>query len=1223
MDAVGINKVALHTSALNQEMRDSMVLFVSSAIVTVFSLGDFRVLHQNPSSMRYYGNIISHDNHGGILKQKPDAVSGLDVLHHIFSLDACKMQRMLDDVDNGGVGRCWKGVIRVPPPGSLGLASVQADKTAKLEMVEELHVAVAKDIPQQGDEFGSPQLRLPLGGDESQGDDGDDAEHPTLAPSPSPFQQQLQIETSGPGRAQEPEPCAPKHEVLVPEQCNARSAADSSGGSSNATQQQGLLQDGVLIPLQHGDENSASQNSNMPSTPELGRQQDQGQVAQESQRRDDGSGAEEQCGELRTGQIGQEGLGCRDKAVVTLELCKLRCTASAVGGGTGSGDGHDQRRRQSLTPLKALVFHPHRGFSGLSGLTARERSVSGPGTSGRSLHVSTTANALDFGSGGSGRGSSSSSNKVQRHVSGATIATAAVSVSAWTLPFPFLRSNTIAHAPGPAGSIASSGGGGYGGGWEGRFSRLSRQKGVTKDLGPPLTRRSRERAISPIVGALRKARCINSQRVLAHLMPLGPNTPANAIGSVDGTAAAAASDAPSDIITGTRTDVNEQTDDPGEPSRAATGPNFSFMVPVALDGHSGPVPSGQGCQTPSLLLQSRMDGSLLRRGLSGNVSLSLSGAQLLLDTNAAPGPALTRKMVSGLMQPVSQMLQHNDPLATSTLRVSLGPLQLPLMASLPSVASSCSGLAFQPAPGPSAGLGGRGADAHTTHLITTTSSGVLGAGLLSSSAYGTVSAANHQRFQPSQAAATQPLIASGRSSATLHTFVKAAQLRGGFTTGPHRGGGGVGDSSSRFLLETTAGFATATTNTSITTATNAVGPLTCLGNSTSLVSSLSTNLDRMMTSRQWEAPPPLQPPRTRPLAPVVPQPARIQARIQTWANGDHGKQLSPAAAGFQAAFQQPTPFPPPSGNQEQVQQQHHHHRQIGRCPADSDILPGYYYTWTRKVAALATRPGKHTGPSGGGGGGGGDAGGACRKSTRKSSLGSLRLRPLATDCSSLATWHEQVTLLFADIKGFTPMCKEVQPFQVMRMLNDLFSRWDALLGTYGVHKVETIGDCYFVAGGLFCYDGDGMVVVRDRSSGNQQPDPHHARRVFEFAKAMLVAASAVPLPTSGEPVQIRVGIHSGPVVSGVVGTRMPRFCLFGDTVNTAARMESTGVPGGIHVSDTTRQLLMAEEEEEEEEGAAAATAVEDDGVGGFWTATGGIQVKGKGDMQTWLWRPAS
>ncbi|GFR40435.1 hypothetical protein Agub_g1010 [Astrephomene gubernaculifera] len=205
-------------------------------------------------------------------------------------------------------------------------------------------------------------------------------------------------------------------------------------------------------------------------------------------------------------------------------------------------------------------------------------------------------------------------------------------------------------------------------------------------------------------------------------------------------------------------------------------------------------------------------------------------------------------------------------------------------------------------------------------------------------------------------------------------------------------------------------------------------------------------------------------------------------------------------------------------------------------------------------------------------------------------------RPTVRNCKALSTWHPQVTLLFADIKGFTPMCKDVEPCAVMTMLNDLYSRYDKMLDTYGVFKVETIGDCYFVAGGLVDEDEDGMAAVRDGS----RVDPLHAHKVFGFAKAMLAAARQVLMPTSGEPVEIRIGIHSGPVVSGVVGTRMPRFCLFGDTVNTTSRMESSGTPGAIHASEAAWQLLREE---------------------AAWEATGGIQVKGKGLMQTYVYHP--
>ncbi|KXZ52603.1 hypothetical protein GPECTOR_9g648 [Gonium pectorale] len=191
---------------------------------------------------------------------------------------------------------------------------------------------------------------------------------------------------------------------------------------------------------------------------------------------------------------------------------------------------------------------------------------------------------------------------------------------------------------------------------------------------------------------------------------------------------------------------------------------------------------------------------------------------------------------------------------------------------------------------------------------------------------------------------------------------------------------------------------------------------------------------------------------------------------------------------------------------------------------------------------------------------GGGAAGSSRRS-RYSSVGrSPRWRPVLHNCN-LATSHQEV----------------------MTLLNALYSRYDAMLDKYGVYKVETIGDCYFVAGGLIREDEDGMAAVRE---GGSSEDPMHAEKVFMFAKAMLAAAREVAMPTTGRPVEIRIGIHTGPVVSGVVGTRMPRFCLFGDTVNTASRMESTGVPGAIHASEATYQRLPRSSQ---------------------WEATGGIE----------------
>ncbi|GIL59321.1 hypothetical protein Vafri_14218 [Volvox africanus] len=184
----------------------------------------------------------------------------------------------------------------------------------------------------------------------------------------------------------------------------------------------------------------------------------------------------------------------------------------------------------------------------------------------------------------------------------------------------------------------------------------------------------------------------------------------------------------------------------------------------------------------------------------------------------------------------------------------------------------------------------------------------------------------------------------------------------------------------------------------------------------------------------------------------------------------------------------------------------------------------------------------------------------------------LAARQLATArVSQLATIHKMVTILIMDCVGFTSMCRQVEPRQVMHFLNELYSRFDALLDIYKVVKVETIGDAYVVAGGLVRYDTDGFRCVLPEG----EVDHLHAVRVVEFARAMLRAARGLTLPHTGEAVMLRLGVHSGALMSGVVGTKQPRFTVFGETVELAKRVESAGVPGRIHVSTTTHALLTA------------------------------------------------
>ncbi|KAJ6645523.1 Guanylate cyclase 32E [Pseudolycoriella hygida] len=183
-----------------------------------------------------------------------------------------------------------------------------------------------------------------------------------------------------------------------------------------------------------------------------------------------------------------------------------------------------------------------------------------------------------------------------------------------------------------------------------------------------------------------------------------------------------------------------------------------------------------------------------------------------------------------------------------------------------------------------------------------------------------------------------------------------------------------------------------------------------------------------------------------------------------------------------------------------------------------------------------------------------------------------------------AETYDMVTIYFSDIVGFTAMSAESTPLQVVDFLNDLYTCFDSIVGNYDVYKVETIGDAYMVVSGLPIRNG----IL-------------HVAEIASMSLHLLGAVSEFKIRhRPHEQLLLRIGIHSGPVCSGVVGLKMPRYCLFGDTVNTASRMESTGLPLKIHCSAPCKELL--------------------DRMGGYdLQERGFISMKGKGDQKTyWL-----
>ncbi|XP_078800978.1 guanylate cyclase soluble subunit alpha-1-like [Oryzias latipes] len=153
----------------------------------------------------------------------------------------------------------------------------------------------------------------------------------------------------------------------------------------------------------------------------------------------------------------------------------------------------------------------------------------------------------------------------------------------------------------------------------------------------------------------------------------------------------------------------------------------------------------------------------------------------------------------------------------------------------------------------------------------------------------------------------------------------------------------------------------------------------------------------------------------------------------------------------------------------------------------------------------------------------------------------------------------QVTMLFSDIVGFTAVCSLCTPMQVITMLNELYTKFDYQCGELDVYKVETIGDAYCVAGGL------------------HRESETHAVEIAFMALKMMELSDEVLTPT-GEPIQMRIGLHSGSVLAGVVGVRMPRYCLFGNNVTLANKFESCSQPRKINISPTTHRLVKGRPE---------------------------------------------
>lgn len=185
---------------------------------------------------------------------------------------------------------------------------------------------------------------------------------------------------------------------------------------------------------------------------------------------------------------------------------------------------------------------------------------------------------------------------------------------------------------------------------------------------------------------------------------------------------------------------------------------------------------------------------------------------------------------------------------------------------------------------------------------------------------------------------------------------------------------------------------------------------------------------------------------------------------------------------------------------------------------------------------------------------------------------------LKSNPKHIADKFEKATILFADIVDFTALSEKLSPEELTSLLNQIFSRFDRLADKYGLEKIKTIGDAYMVAGGI--------PIKKE----------NHAEAIMEMAIEIQSELEQFNLENN-QLITIRVGIHTGPVVAGVIGTKKFSYDVWGDTVNTASRMESHGVSGQTQVSQQVYELLKEKYQ---------------------FTERGNIDIKGKGQLKAYL-----